>query len=132
MHIVFFDNFEWRERFYPLSLTRPIADLRVGILTISEKWRTWLGSDYSYLTEAYLRPIYPLETIHDDYCIIRGNVLPDERLCEVIHGLKLGEGIADALGPVALRVDADGLYNFMGRGLDGLRWSQAASEINQL
>mgnify|MGYP003325727786 FL=1 len=42
MNIILFDN--KREDFYPLSLTRPIAEFRLGVLTIKEKWENYFDS----------------------------------------------------------------------------------------
>ena len=57
MNVVFFDN--QRDKFLPLSFTRPIAKFRVGILTIEEKWKLFFKKknilvDTSYITEDYL------------------------------------------------------------------------------
>ena len=51
MNVILFDTD--RENLYPLSLTRPISDFRIGILTIKEKWEFYYKS-VSVLTEDYL------------------------------------------------------------------------------
>ncbi len=40
--VVLFDTFESFENLLPLSYTRPVADFRVGIMTIREKWEHYL------------------------------------------------------------------------------------------
>ena len=52
MNVILFDND--RENLYPLSLTRPISDFRVGILTIKEKWEFYYNH-VSVKTEEYLK-----------------------------------------------------------------------------
>ena len=61
-NIIIFDDTEVRRHLLPLSYTRPVAHLRVGITTIDEKWRSMLGeATYSYLTVPYLKGKYPLK-----------------------------------------------------------------------
>ena len=66
-YILFDDN---RQHLLPLTYTRPVADIRLGILTISEKWQKALSSVVSYTTEDYLSTKFPL-TISDDNVWIR-------------------------------------------------------------
>ena len=42
MNVILFDTD--RENLFPLSLTRPISNFRVGILTIKEKWELYYKS----------------------------------------------------------------------------------------
>ena len=58
MNIILFDN-EIRSQLLPLTYTRPVCELRVGILTIKEKWELWLKGDISYITQDYLAEKYP-------------------------------------------------------------------------
>lgn len=76
-----------RTALLPFTYTRPIADIRVGILTIREKWEHYLNVKTSTLTVDYLAEKYPLSTTND--CIfINGSVLPDEVLVKTIYSLK--------------------------------------------
>lgn len=110
MHIVLFDKAEWRVGLYPLALTRPVADLRVGILTIAEKWARWLGVSYSFLTEDYLQEKYPLGISDDDILLLRGSCCPDSRLADATMALRTGEALwyGDVL--VALRTAPEALH----------------------
>jgi len=89
---VLFDD-ECRDHLLPITFTRPVAELRVGILTIREKWQRSLNSKFSYLTQPYLRKKFPLE-LGDKNCFINGSVLPDPRLVAQVKGLQPGEAIA--------------------------------------
>ena len=61
MQIVFFDLSAERQKMLPLSYTRVLSDIRIGILKISEKWINRLGIDQvSYLTEDYLTGKIPV------------------------------------------------------------------------
>ena len=51
MQLVFSDAHYW-ENFLPLTFTRPVAEMRCGILTFSERWKKLLNTDeISYITE---------------------------------------------------------------------------------
>lgn len=90
MSILFFDDAS-RESLLPLSFTRPVADFRVGILTIAEKWAKRLSAPkYSFVTEEYLQEKFPQE-LADDNLFINGSICPDEALVKAISSLKLGD-----------------------------------------
>lgn len=110
MHIVLFDKADWRVGLFPLSLTRPVADLRVGILTIAEKWGKRLGASYSFLTEEYLTEKYPLGDLSGDVWGIRGNCCPDSRLSDAILGLQEGQVLLSGTEYIAFRGDAEALF----------------------
>ncbi|MEC3880983.1 putative sugar nucleotidyl transferase [Parapedobacter sp. 10938] len=109
MHIVLFDKAEWRVGLYPLALTRPVADLRVGILTIAEKWAKWLGAPYSFLTEDYLQEKYSLGHLSGDIMLVRGNCCPDRHLVDAARALRTGEALWCGDEVVALRTAAEAL-----------------------
>ena len=54
MKIILFDDKSWGT-LRPLTFTRPISELRVGILTIREKWEKRFGDKVAYLTKDYLQ-----------------------------------------------------------------------------
>ena len=89
-NIILFDSPEIHQNLLPLTFTRPIADLRVGILTIREKWERRLPGNYSYLTEQYLSKKY---AVHTEKCnlFIAGHILPTEELIETAVNLQPGE-----------------------------------------
>lgn len=89
MNYILFDNF-WRSNLLPLTYLRPVADIRVGILTIREKWEKYLGKPTSTLTEPYLRRKYPIVEA-DDNIVINGSICPVPELLEEIKSLKKGE-----------------------------------------
>ncbi|GGC43708.1 glucose-1-phosphate thymidylyltransferase [Parapedobacter defluvii] len=110
MHIVLFDNAEWRMGLYPLSLTRPVADLRVGILTIAEKWAKRWNAPYSFLSEDYLAEKYPLGEVSGDVLLIRGNCCPDSRLFDAVDALRGGQVLTSGSEMIAVRGDAGDLF----------------------
>ncbi|HON17936.1 MAG TPA: GlmU family protein [Salinivirgaceae bacterium] len=83
-------DFENHENLLPLTFTRGIGDIRVGILTISEKWAIYLKSAGGQVVPEYLQAAkYPLR-FSGDVLLIRGGLLPDKNLLEAID--KLGSG----------------------------------------
>lgn len=92
-NIIIFDDTEVRRHLLPLSYTRPVALLRVGITTIDEKWRSMLGeASYSYLTVPYLKGKYPLRARRDNL-LVAGHVIPTPALAEQVLQLKHGEAL---------------------------------------
>lgn len=73
----------------PLTFTRPVADLRVGILTIAGKWEKYSSSPVGFITAGYLQAKYPALERADIY--INGAVCPDSLLFQKICGLKNAE-----------------------------------------
>ncbi len=89
MNYVLFDD-ETRFSLLPFTFTRPVAEIRIGILTIREKWERYLSEPVSYLTEKHLREKFPLKITGNDI-FINGSVLPDKKLVHEINLLKVGE-----------------------------------------
>ena len=87
MNIILFDN--KREDFYPLSLTRPIAEFRLGVLTIKEKWGNYFDS-VSILSNDYLAEKYDTK-IKDDNIWINSQLLPSKDIVTEIESLRVGE-----------------------------------------
>jgi UDP-N-acetylglucosamine diphosphorylase/glucosamine-1-phosphate N-acetyltransferase len=93
MRIILFDQPNIRMDLLPFTFTRPIADLRVGILTIAEKWSKHFHCDISYQTETYLTGKYPL-VADDENLLINGALLPDLALVTAIESLKSDEALS--------------------------------------
>jgi len=93
-NIILFDPVEARDRLLPLTLTRPVALIRHGITTISEKWQKAIPGAYSYSTQDYLSMKYPMvEATDGDNLFIAGNLHPDSKLVEAILALNIGEAL---------------------------------------
>ena len=97
--IIFTEEFCQPENLYPFTLTRQIQDIRVGILTIREKWEKLLGlTSYDRWEDDYkdLDRSIRLENItEEDSCfMIHGNILPTEKLIKALKKLKNGEFIS--------------------------------------
>lgn len=82
MNYILFDG-PFRDRFLPLTYTRPVAELRIGILTIKEKWEKYLGCTCTVLTEEYLEDKFPMVEM-DENVFIDASVIPNAELAEEI------------------------------------------------
>ena len=85
MNYIFFDDKAWNT-LLPLTYTRPIAEIRIGILTIAEKWKKHLEGSFSYLTQDYLSEKFPLR-IESQNIMINGSVCPSIELLTAIDSL---------------------------------------------
>lgn len=111
MNIILFDEPEVRENLLPLSFTRPVADFRVGITTIREKWQHVLPGDYSYLTADYLSEKYATVLSPDgSNLFVAGHVIPDhsEKFAGELRSLATGEALYAGDELVAYCGDLDG------------------------
>jgi UDP-N-acetylglucosamine diphosphorylase/glucosamine-1-phosphate N-acetyltransferase len=102
MNIILFDT-DARKQLFPLTLTRAIADLRMGILTIKERWEKMSGANVYILTNSYLQPLYrPADS--GDYIFIDARVIPNAELVKSILSLQVDEAIEDEKGFIAGRM----------------------------
>ena len=97
--IIFTEEFCQPENLYPFTLTKQIQDIRVGIMTIREKWENLLGvTSYDRLEDDYKdldRSIHLEKISEDDICfMIHGNILPTPKLIKALKKLKDGEFIS--------------------------------------
>lgn len=91
MNYILFDG-TVRNALLPLTFTKPVADLRIGILTIREKWETYLGFTTTTLTEDYLEEKFPMVEMEQNV-MINASFLPTHYLAEIIMELKENQAI---------------------------------------
>jgi UDP-N-acetylglucosamine diphosphorylase/glucosamine-1-phosphate N-acetyltransferase len=94
--ILFTEEFCSPKQLFPFTLTRQIQDIRIGILTIREKWERLLGipsfdkqeGDYKDREDA----LEIDESIGKDVIyLIHGNILPTPALARQVQALRPGE-----------------------------------------
>ena len=123
MQPILFDDHSW-ENLLPLSFTRPVADLRVGILTIAEKWEKHLDSSPSHLTQEHLSGKFPLQRASENL-LINGSLLPGNNILQALMALGNGEALKKGdtlLGACANSSEA--------AGFEQQRWLDAAKEYH--
>ena len=101
MNIILFDDPIIRAQLLPLTFTRPVASMRVGILTIAEKW----GAS-SFGTQPYLQKKFPRTITNDNYWI-NGAICPDDAFISVLKVLKPNDAIEKNGRIIAVRTADD-------------------------
>ncbi len=91
MNYILFDG-PVRTALLPLTFTRPVADIRVGILTIREKWEKYLGTTTTSLTEDYLSEKFPMVEMEENV-MINASYLPTPELVELIQDLGANQAV---------------------------------------
>ncbi len=106
MNVILFDNPTIRQDLLPFTFTRPVADIRVGMLTIAEKWQKILNTKTTFSTVPYLSQKYPTQCTSDNLWI-NGAVCPDAELVALIKNLQPGDAIAKDNMILAVRTPND-------------------------
>ena len=91
MNYILFDG-TVRNALLPFTFTRPVADIRIGILTIREKWETYLGSTTTTVTEEYLQDKFPMVEMEENV-MINASFLPNAVLSEMVSNLEVNQAI---------------------------------------
>ena len=115
MNYILFDGFE-RDQLLPITFTRPVADIRTGILTIKEKWEKYLSTTVSFKTQDYLSAKYST-IVSDSNILINGSVFPTGELVSQINKLLPGqilkkENIEIAIRPDSKSIDIGNMANY--------------------
>ncbi|MFZ1704951.1 MAG: putative sugar nucleotidyl transferase [Saprospiraceae bacterium] len=130
-NIVLFDDPIWQQ-LLPLTFTRPISEIRIGILTIREKWMYELKSNVSPQTVPYLSNKYPM-VVKQNNLFINASYLPTKPLIQQILSLKLGEVLCFGASIVALKLEEGKVssfdQNFDLKGLDRIELVQRDQNI---
>lgn len=93
MNIILFDD-QNRLNLQPFSFTRPVSEIRIGILTIQEKWKHYLpDATISYFTRDYLQTKFPLIS-SDDNIWINAALIPNAELLVKLQYLEKGNSLS--------------------------------------
>ena len=104
MQLVFSDAQYW-ESFLPLTYTRPISEIRMGILTFRERWEKLLGMEKSgFITEDYLQNKFKKPQPEESLLIVP-NFLPTQDMIRKIKNLSQGEALVYDNEIIAARVN---------------------------
>ncbi|MFI5158047.1 MAG: GlmU family protein [Sphingobacteriales bacterium] len=109
MIILFDDNAH--QTLLPLTFTRPVADLRIGILTIAEKWGKYVDLGFSWHTQPWLKGKFPIET-EERNLFINGSFCPDAALMEAIKPLHGNVALMYGGRLVAVKLNESDARNF--------------------
>jgi len=91
MNYILFDS-DVRNALLPFTYTRPVAEIRIGILTIREKWEFFLGFTTTTITEEYLEAKYPMVELNENI-LINASFLPTKNLVNQVKKLSKNQAI---------------------------------------
>ena len=110
MNYILFDG-TVRNQLLPFTYTRPVADIRVGILTIRDKWEHYLGSTTSTVTEEYLSEKWPMVEFPENI-MINASYLPTADLVTIIKGMSENQALFDGEEVIAFYTKEDQEVDF--------------------
>ncbi len=119
MTVILFDD-QFRNNLLPLTFTRPVSEIRIGILTIAEKWKLYLKSSPYYLTEDYLQDKYPFRT-GEMNMLINAAICPDDELVEQLDTLQEGEALVSGDVLIAVKLNEWAAREFTPRQISQYR-----------
>ena len=101
MNYILFDDNTW-QNLLPLTFTKPVSEIRIGILTITEKWETYLSGKLTYQTQEYLSVKY--KAVYTNNAVfINGKICPTPELLSHINNLEFNKGIKKGNTLIAYR-----------------------------
>jgi len=114
-NLILFDDKSYK-RLQPLTFTRPVGELRVGILRIREKWELWFNNPFSYLTTPHLSAKYKFK-LKQKNIVINGSVLPCPELCAEIAELSEGDALIKGKELIAANI-SDAQFKVLDESLE--------------
>lgn len=91
MNYILFDG-PYRDNLLPFTFTRPVADIRVGILTIRQKWESFLEYTTTTVTEDYLSDKFPMVEMEENI-MINASFLPSNEIVELVKNLEYNQAL---------------------------------------
>lgn len=119
MNVILFDD-KSIDNLYPLTFTRPAAEIRVGILKIAEKWSLKLNQTVSFYTQTFLQSKFKA-VVSDDNLFINGALLPDNESIQLIAKLNLNEVFVKGETILAARLPKTNFDEFLSGYLSGFK-----------
>lgn len=101
MNYILFDDHTW-QNLLPLTFTKPVAEIRIGILTITEKWEHYLNGKLTFQTQEYLNQKYKA-SYTNNAVFINGKICPTPELLAQINQLEFNTGIKKGNTLIAFR-----------------------------
>ncbi|RDB05299.1 GlmU family protein [Runella aurantiaca] len=89
---ILYDDTAVRPHLLPFTFTRPVSEIRCGILTLTEKWTHFLHAKPSFLTEPYLQHKFPFVATNDNI-FLNGAVCATASIAIAVGQLKAGEAL---------------------------------------
>lgn len=93
MNIILFDDPAIRTSLLPFTFTRPVAGIRLGIMTLAEKWQAYTGSEVSFLTQDYLSVKFRSVSGGGKQVYVNGAVCPTDAFVQELGSLASGQAL---------------------------------------
>ena len=128
MNYILFDDYQ-RNNFLPLSFTRTVADLLIGLYTNRERWEIHLEAKTSSITTESLKRKFPV-IIEEDNLLINGRLIPSNDVVNEIIKLRTGQKLISGEDVLAMKIGGDGLRNVLEKAesRESLSYIQAISK----
>lgn len=110
MNYILFDG-NVRNQLLPFTYTRPVGEIRIGILTIREKWEFFLGFTTTTVTEDYLSEKYPYLELEKNI-LINASFLPSQNLANIVKGLQENQAVFFDDEPIAFFISENQEVDF--------------------
>ena len=130
MNLILFDS-ELRKHLLPFTYTRPLAKMRIGILTIAEKWEKQLETKASFYTPNYLASKFKLK-IEANNLLVNGALCPDMRLLGKIIELKRGQGLYANGVLLAARLNGEDAVEYENKVIDKIEYPHEITLIDRM
>jgi len=101
MNVILFDDYS-RNDLLPFTFTKPVSEIRIGILTITEKWNYVLNTSVSFQTQDYLSVKYKKHTTLENV-YINGKICPNQELVEAILNLEMNAALKSGNDLIAFK-----------------------------
>jgi UDP-N-acetylglucosamine diphosphorylase/glucosamine-1-phosphate N-acetyltransferase len=131
MNFILFDDPVFRNQLKPVTLTRPVSEIRMGVITIAEKWSKRQEGQYSYLTEAYLQSKFAVNYAADNV-YLNASVLPDNQILDKILTLENGQALTKSGKILAVNTDRQLGFGFDNQGFEQVEWEGDVSLLTKL
>ena len=105
MNYILFDDATWHN-LLPLTFTKPVSEIRIGILTITQKWEKYLNTKCSFQTQEYFNQKYPV-SLSNDVVFINGKICPTPDLVNQINALQINTGLKSGETLIAYRSNSN-------------------------
>ena len=129
MNYILFDTKKNYENLLPLTYTRPISEIRIGIMTIIQKWEKHFKSKLSYFTQHYLKRKFAVR-IGDENLLINSSVLPDKDLIEEIEKLQIDSYLKKDKLIIAVKLNKKMTENFANVNFYDLKYINYNNEVD--
>ena len=90
MNYILFEDNRLRTNLLPFTFTAPIGEIRVGILTMKERWDKLTNSVSSYLTQDYLSEKFPLK-LEPENIFVNSSIVANSQIIDELNKLKLNQ-----------------------------------------